>query len=71
MTTAATKNGVWLKAIATLTVAAIVAVVTLAWTLNGRVTANEGSIKTIREYQKEMRTDIKELLRRVKPAEHP
>ena len=71
MTTAATKNGVWLKAIATLTVAAIVGVVTLAWTLNGRVTTNEGGIASLREYQKEKRTDIKELLRRVKPADHP
>ena len=44
MTTAATKNGVWLKAIATLAVAAIVAGVTLAWTLNGRVTTNESSL---------------------------
>ena len=64
-------NGFWLKVVGSLVVAGILAAATVAWSLNGRVTVCETLDKTMGEDIKQIKDDLRDVLRYVKPAGHP
>ena len=55
-------NGLWVKIMAPLIVAAILAAVATAWSVHGRVTCNETRITRMEDDVKTIKADVKTLL---------
>ena len=56
-------NGFWLYVVRAVVIAGILAGVTVAWKLNGRVTRNETRVETMGTDIAEIKGDVKKLLR--------